>query len=134
MADHLLNGLLKLEAYQLAAHLVSDRAMIRLNRFYLHHAGSTDVITFDHGELVEKRYTYGEIYICIDEAVRQSSRFRTLWPEEVMRYLTHGMLHLLDYDDQTSADRQVMKRKENQLLRELKKVHLPESIGETLPA
>jgi rRNA maturation RNase YbeY len=36
--------------YELGLHLVSATEMALLNRKYLQHEGSTDVITFDHGE------------------------------------------------------------------------------------
>jgi probable rRNA maturation factor len=62
---------------------------------------------------------HGEIFICIDEAGRQARQFRVAWQSELVRYLVHGVLHLVGYDDLTSAGRRVMKREENRLLRML---------------
>src|SRR5439155_4782764 len=59
---------------------------------------------------------HGEIFICIDDAVKQARQFRTTWQSELVRYLTHGVLHAVGYDDLTPADRCVMKREENRLL------------------
>ncbi|MBU4149527.1 MAG: rRNA maturation RNAse YbeY, partial [Candidatus Omnitrophica bacterium] len=36
--------------------------------------------------------------------------------KEICLYVIHGILHLLDYDDQTPADRKKMKAKEEMLL------------------
>jgi rRNA maturation RNase YbeY len=62
---------------------------------------------------------HGEIFICIDDAVKQARQFRTAWQTETVRYLIHGVLHLVGYDDLSAADRRVMKREENRLLRVL---------------
>ena len=59
---------------------------------------------------------HGEIFICIDDAVKQARQFRTTWQSELVRYLIHGVLHAVGYGDLTPADRGVMKREENRLL------------------
>jgi len=45
----------------------------------------------------------GEIYICVDEAVLQARKFGTSWQSEVIRYLVHGVLHLLGFDDSSGG-------------------------------
>src|SRR5213596_1423422 len=65
------------------------------------------------------KHLHGEIFICIDDAVKQARQFRTTWQSELVRYLIHGVLHLVGYDDLTLAGRCVMKREENRLLRML---------------
>ena len=64
-------------------------------------------------------HVHGEIFICIDDAVKQARQFRTTWQSELVRYLIHGVLHLVGYDDLTPAGRRAMKREENRLLRML---------------
>ena len=91
--------------------------MTHINQTYLRHAGSTDVITFDHAET--RSTPHGEIFICHDEAILQARRFRTTWQSEIVRYLIHGVLHLRGFDDHRAADRRKMKREENRLLREI---------------
>ena len=60
---------------------------------------------------------HGEVFVCVDEAVIQARRFRTLWQKELVRYVVHGVLHLQDFDDQGVRERRRMKREENRLLR-----------------
>ena len=128
----LLTDLLLVERCELAIHLVAAPEMARLNQRFLDHAGSTDVITFDYtgkldsmavgdgaGSTHLPEQLHGEIFICIDDAVKQARQFRTTWQSELVRYLTHGVLHAVGYDDSTPADRCVMKREENRLLRTL---------------
>jgi probable rRNA maturation factor len=55
----------------------------------------------------------------MDEAVWQARKFRTSWQSEIVRYLVHGVLHLLGQDDSSNSERRKMKREENRLLREL---------------
>jgi rRNA maturation RNase YbeY len=62
---------------------------------------------------------HGEIFVCLDEAVSQARRFRTTWTSELVRYVIHGILHLLGHDDSRPVVRRKMKREENRLLREI---------------
>ena len=128
---------LKIKSSGLEINLVSAKEMTWLNEKYLQHAGSTDVITFDYGREVptspdpeqhaskgnrlkpELQTVQGEIFICADEAVLQARRFRASWQSEIIRYLVHGILHLLGYNDLRLEERRKMKRAENDLLRRM---------------
>jgi rRNA maturation RNase YbeY len=97
--------------------------MAALNQRFLRHAGSTDVITLEYDEWErwpeDEEWTFGDIFICVDEAIGQARRFRTTWPRELVRYLIHGLLHLRGYKDSTRAARRLMKREENRLLKQI---------------
>ena len=124
---------LKIEKADLGIHLVAAPEMTCLNEKYLRHAGPTDVITFDYAETgragspppadgahgVARPAISGEIFVCVDEAVLQARKFGTSWQSEVARYIVHGILHLLGYDDSSAGARRKMKREENRRLREL---------------
>ncbi len=133
----LLTDLIGVEGYELCVHLVATPEMVRVNETFLRHAGSTDVITFNYSVAADVRRlsnkrkkleppyvgcyerVHGEIFVCVDEAIRQARRFRTSWQSELVRYVVHGGLHLRGFDDQRAAARRKMKREENRLLREL---------------
>lgn len=139
IARWLLDQQFFLAGYELEASLLKDAAMARLNEQFVHHAGSTDVITFDYtmwdsarqegaspqsANSAESSLRHppsailgGEIFLCPDEALRQARRFRTTWQSELVRYFIHGVLHLLGHDDLSAAPRRRMKREENRLLR-----------------
>lgn len=115
---------LKIERAELGIRLVGAREMARVNGRFLQHAGSTDVITFDHLDsdpaLTPAAWQlHGELFICVDDAVAQAREFRTSWQSEVVRYVIHGILHLRGYDDLQPRLRRRMKRKENRLLHRL---------------
>jgi probable rRNA maturation factor len=62
---------------------------------------------------------HGEIFICVDEAVSQAQKFGASWQSEIVRYIIHGVLHLLGHDDLHAGAQREMKREENRLLRKL---------------
>lgn len=128
MISLLLTDLLHLDEFDLAVHLVNSSEMARLNETWLKHAGSTDVITLDYTGQVAENVSFqpgkpillaGEIFICLEEAQLQARRFRVRWQTELTRYIIHGLLHLQGYDDQTTAVRRKMKRREDRLLKEI---------------
>lgn len=103
----------------LGIFLVAAAEMTRLNENFLQHAGSTDVITFDYGETGKNKVAaslHGEIFICVDEAMIQAKKFRTTWQSEIIRYVVHGSLHLLGYDDAKAPARKKMKAVENRIV------------------
>ena len=125
---------------ELGITLVAAPEMAALNERFLHHAGPTDVITFDYTRADGARHSvradfsgaplshpssssppalHGEIFVCVDEAVSQARHFKTSWQSETLRYLIHGVLHLLGHDDSRPAARRKMKQQENLLLARL---------------
>jgi probable rRNA maturation factor len=106
--------------FELAFVLVDDRQMAGLHERYLHQAGPTDVITFDHcggrPPPAGEAWICGDIVISLDTARRQAREFGTTWPDEVVRYAVHGVLHLVGLDDHEPAARRRMKRAEDRLV------------------
>jgi probable rRNA maturation factor len=112
---------LEIENAELGIALVGAKEMARVNWNFLRHEGSTDVITFDHAESGKRKSLHGELFICVDDAVAQAKKFKTNWQSEVVRYVVHGVLHLVGHDDLKPALRRKMKRAENRLVRCLEK-------------
>jgi probable rRNA maturation factor len=117
---------LELAEVELGISIVSAREMALVNETFLQHEGATDVITFDHLEKQKtksrkQKIIHGELFICVEVAMTQAKEFGTTWQSEVVRYIVHGMLHLLGYDDLKPHLRRVMKREENRLMRRLAK-------------
>jgi probable rRNA maturation factor len=111
---------LKIPEAKLGINLVAAPEMALLNETFLKHTGSTDVITFDYADgahRVTRLALHGELFVCVDEAVLQARTFKTKWQSEIIRYIVHGVLHLLGHDDHRIAARRKMKRAENRLLR-----------------
>ena len=110
---------LKMSEADLGVALVGAKEMAKVNWQFLRHEGSTDVITFDHEST--RTNLHGELFICVDVAVTQAQEFKSSWQSELVRYVVHGVLHLLGYDDLQPALWRKMKREENRLVRLLAK-------------
>ena len=61
------------------------------------------------------------MFVCVDVAIAQAKEFDSSWQAETVRYIVHGVLHLLGHDDLEPALRRSMKREENRLVRLLAK-------------
>ena len=97
----------------LSVAFVRNAAIRKINRQFLQHDFATDVISFPLGtDLV------GELVISAEFAARQARARRIPVEEELLRYVAHGTLHLLGYDDRRPADKARMwKRQERELSR-----------------
>ena len=73
--------------------------------------GSTDVITFQHGDIV----------VCPDVAAREARRRGLTLANELLRYCVHGWLHLRGYDDVTDELRAVMHARQEALVARLER-------------
>ena len=87
--------------------LISDRRMELLHRKFLGQSGSTDVLTFQHGE----------IFISVDTARRHARTFENSLLRELKLYIVHGLLHLHGFDDRTPAEVRKMKKAQEKILR-----------------
>lgn len=130
MTRELLSKHLSVAEAELGIHLVGAREMAEVNQQFLNHQGSTDVITFDHRERPVTQPTFscpihGELFICVEDAEIQAREFGTSWPEELVRYVVHGVLHLCGFDDLEPKARRRMKAQEGRLLRELCRAYDP---------
>lgn len=117
--EPLLRDELRREQYALAVYLVGPDAIARINETHLRHEGPTDVIAFDYADSGSPALLAGDIFVCVDEAIRQAPKYKTTWQSELVRYVVHGILHLSGYDDKQRAARKNMKREEDRLMRQL---------------
>jgi rRNA maturation RNase YbeY len=91
----------------------SDEEILRINKQYLNHDYYTDIITFDYteGEIVS-----GDLFISLDTVKSNSEKFGAVYEEELRRVMIHGVLHLCGFKDKTTADKKIMREKENEAL------------------
>ncbi|HEX9251282.1 MAG TPA: rRNA maturation RNase YbeY [Ignavibacteriaceae bacterium] len=98
----------------LEINFVSADSILSINKKYLKHHYTTDIITFNYSD--SGKDIDGEIFISVDDAQINANKFKVSLSDELIRLVIHGILHLLGYDDQTDADKKIMKRLENKLL------------------
>lgn len=97
--------------------LVDDAAIRSLHWRFLGLDSPTDVLTFPLSEPDEP--LSGEIVISVETAVREGPRHQLRPEDELLLYLTHGILHLCGYGDRTARGARTMRRRQNELLRQL---------------
>ena len=93
---------------------VDDKTIHELNKKYLKHDRTTDVISFSLEEGTS--HIDGEIYISIETAVKQAKDYEVSLTNEILRLAVHGTLHLLGYLDDTIEQRQIMSILENKYI------------------
>jgi len=86
--------------------IVSDRRMAALHKEFCGIPGATDVLTFQHGEIV----------ISADTAATQARMFRTSVTAEIQLYMLHGLLHLAGFDDATPSKHRQMHQLQRKLM------------------
>ena len=94
--------------------IVGTARMARYNQEYLQHKGPTDVLSFDLGS--EDGRLCAQIIVCAEVAQREAKRRGHRSWDELLLYVTHGLLHAMGYEDHTMAHAQVMHGRENELL------------------
>lgn len=109
---------LKFNISNLEINFISNEDIKRINKIYLNHNFTTDIITFSYSS--DTKNIDGEIIISIDDAQINSQKFKVSFYEEIARLVIHGILHLLGFDDQITNDKKIMKRMENKLLSNFK--------------
>ena len=102
------SGVLK-ELAEINVILVSDKRIAQIHRQFMNEPGPTDVITFQHGEIV----------VSVETAKRQARQFGTTLEHELRLYVVHGLLHLHGFDDKTASGAAEMKRVQERLVRSL---------------
>jgi probable rRNA maturation factor len=110
-------GALERSAAQLSVVLVGDQRMRRLNRQARGVDRTTDVLSFPAAKTPGSRLL-GDLVLSVPVARRRAATLDRPLRAELRLYAIHGLLHLLGYDHQTSADLRRMARKERALLGE----------------
>lgn len=90
---------------------VDNAKIAELNHKYVHKNQPTDVLAFDLSDQ-NKHGLEGEIYISLDRAVEQSKEYKVSFQQELIRLVTHGMLHLFGYRDDSPESKREMNIRE----------------------
>lgn len=103
---------------EICVSFISDAAIRRLNLRYHGRDAATDVLAFDLSP--SRRALVADICVSAPTARRNAKEFKTTPAGELMRYVIHGMLHLVGYGDRTARARALMRAKEQFYLEAIK--------------
>jgi probable rRNA maturation factor len=98
--------------------LVRDAMIRRLNRKYMSKDLNTDVLSFDlMHPFSSKTGLVGDVVVCVDTAAAVAKKIKVTFEEELMRYIVHGILHLIGYDDSSRTEKKKMWKRQEELLK-----------------
>lgn len=114
-----ISKILRLSQREIHIVLSDNKLVGKLNKIFLKKNYPTDVLAFT----LQDRYPrnlLGEIVISVEEATKNSKIYATSFERELMLYIIHGILHLMGYKDYRPKDREKMRKKEEELLTQIK--------------
>jgi rRNA maturation RNase YbeY len=94
----------------------SDAYLLDINQKYLGHDTLTDIVTFDNSE--ESDVIEGDVFISIERVRENALKFDTR-ASELRRVMVHGLLHLIGYKDKGKAQKELMRSKENEYIKNI---------------
>lgn len=114
----------------LSVLLVGSPRMRALNKRYLRHAWSTDVLAFSERKpaarsrrklpacpIVSPGDFLGDLALCLSTIRSQAREYGHSFEEELHYCLCHGILHLLGHDDKTRSGFKKMHWKQKRILK-----------------
>jgi probable rRNA maturation factor len=102
-------------AWEITVALVSDARLQALHRDFMGIDTPTDIMTFPSDES-DGEDQGGELVISVDHALSQATAWG-LSPDDEIRFLvSHGLLHLLGWHDESDEQRQRMLQRQQQLV------------------
>jgi probable rRNA maturation factor len=87
--------------------IVSDRVIAKVHAQFMNLPDPTDVITFDHGEIV----------VSAETALANAPDYGHCLEEEIALYVIHGFLHLNGFEDATARAASRMHKIQGEILK-----------------
>ena len=89
----------------------TDQALLEINKEYLGHDTLTDIISFDYST---GKVLSGDIFISTERVKENAETFEVSFDNELLRVMSHGVLHLMGYGDKAEDEVLEMRRKEEE--------------------
>jgi len=94
---------------------VTDEYLLNINVEYLDHNYYTDIITFNYNE---ENSLSGDLFISYNRVVANATEFGNgNVHDELCRVMSHGLLHLIGYNDKSRPDELEMRLQEEECLK-----------------
>ena len=91
-----------------------DQYLLGINKKYLGHDTFTDIISFGYSE---GKGIFGDIFISVERVRENALKFETMFEQELLRVMVHGLLHLMGYNDKTEEEATRMRATENEKIK-----------------
>jgi rRNA maturation RNase YbeY len=91
-------------------NIIDKDQMLNINKDFLNHDSHTDVITFNYS--LDNKIE-GEIFISEFMLLQNAEKLFQSTDNELLRLISHGLLHLLGYKDNDKAKKKEMSKEED---------------------
>lgn len=88
----------------------NDDYLHKINVAYLNHDTLTDVIGFDYSE---GNTVSGDVFISIERVTDNANDFKQDFHVELLRVMSHGVLHFIGFKDKSDFDESIMRLQED---------------------
>lgn len=105
---------------RLNINFIKEDEMLNLNQRHLKHDNHTDILTFSYNDqpIIES-----EIFISIERARENAKIYSETLENEILRLISHGLLHILGMKDGTKALKETMVKEEDVFIRKFHVKH-----------
>jgi probable rRNA maturation factor len=117
MVEQILN-LVDKRFENIAINFIDDEKLFEINKKHLNHNYYTDILTFKFSN--EPIST--EIFISFERAFDNSKKYKSTYEEEILRLISHGILHSIGLNDYTRKEKIKMRKAENKILNSIEKI------------
>ena len=95
---------------EIAFVFCTDQKILTVNQDFLQHDYYTDIITFDYceGDIVS-----GDIFISVERITENALLHGVEYNTELLRVLSHGILHLIGFQDKNPKMKKEMTKNED---------------------
>lgn len=87
--------------------------LLEMNQKHLNHDSHTDIITFDYSEDLN---LYVDLFISIDRIKVNAKNYKVELIHELLRIMSHGLLHCMGFDDKSIDSKKLMKEEEEKCI------------------
>ena len=98
---------------KLEYNFVDIKQMESLNNNFLNHKNDTDIITFDYSE---GKTIIAEVFISTVMMIDNAQKYMQSVENECIRLISHGLFHCLGYNDKSSKEKEIMRKKEEEFI------------------
>lgn len=91
-----------------------DAYLLEINKKYLNHDTLTDIITFDYSNA---KTLSADIYISTERVEDNARIFEEEFFNELLRVMSHGVLHLCGFMDKSKKESSLMRLKEEEKIK-----------------
>jgi probable rRNA maturation factor len=106
--------------FEVSVSFVTNEEIKELNKEYRNVDSETDVLSFPMDDEFDGVVILGDIVLSTQKIIEQANDYNHSLEREMIYLTVHSMLHLLGYDHMSSDEKNEMRTKEKEIMKNLK--------------